>query len=573
MSGETPSLDSYKLYTIAWVAALDIERAAAEAMLDEEHEEPRDFQQNPSDDNDYTWGRIGIHNIVIASLPSGIYGSTSATVTVRNLVFALPHIKFGVLVGIAGAIPQIITVKDENGTDVECVDDHLDIRLGDVVVGRPDGTSGGVVQYDLGKSKAGQGWERKGSLNAPPTALLAAISKLDAAHIRGKIKIPGFLTQMLETAPRMATENLPKTPSYLHQGFENDILFKAECAHVARQADCRLCDSSQQVLHSAANRAMLSQLPAATEARYDSFAEGKSPLCLKDTRVEILSEIFSWIDAADDSRVFWLNGMAGTGKSTISRTLAKTLDDGSQLGASFFFNRDEVDRSTIRKLSSTIAADLALRYSTACAQILQLISTDSSLITKSAQEQFKCLVLKPLSSIRHTRSVVIVIDALDECDEAELPILFRLISDFIKDTTLPRVKLFLTSRPDLPVLTGFGSTKYDYDGIILHDIERPIVEHDILVFLRHELHLIRDNYNNQVDSISIPLNKSWPDEQDVQKLLKMANKLFIFAATRKAAIDQITLILGALTVAEDPLSLHTLARLTYNWLKIQYMWP
>ncbi|KAM3473016.1 hypothetical protein MY5147_005000 [Beauveria neobassiana] len=218
MSGETPSLDSYKLYTIAWVAALDIERAAAEAMLDEEHEEPRDFQQNPSDDNDYTWGRIGIHNIVIASLPSGIYGSTSATVTVRNLVFALPHIKFGVLVGIAGAIPQIITVKDENGTDVECVDDHLDIRLGDVVVGRPDGTSGGVVQYDLGKSKAGQGWERKGSLNAPPTALLAAISKLDAAHIRGKIKIPGFLTQMLETAPRMATENLPKTPSYLHQG-------------------------------------------------------------------------------------------------------------------------------------------------------------------------------------------------------------------------------------------------------------------------------------------------------------------------------------------------------------------
>ncbi|KAM0666712.1 hypothetical protein ACQRIU_004567 [Beauveria bassiana] len=248
MSGETSSLDSYKLYTIAWVAALDIERAAAEAMLDEEHEEPRDFQQNPSDDNDYTWGRIGMHNIVIASLPSGIYGSTSATVTVRNLVFALPHIKFGVLVGIAGAIPQIITVKEENGTDLECVDGHLDIRLGDVVVGRPDGTSGGVVQYDLGKSKAGQGWERKGSLNAPPTALLAAISKLDAAHIRGKIKIPGFLMQMLETAPRMATENLPKTPSYLHQGFENDILFKAECAHVARQADCRLCDSSQQVL-------------------------------------------------------------------------------------------------------------------------------------------------------------------------------------------------------------------------------------------------------------------------------------------------------------------------------------
>lgn len=248
MSGETPSLDSYKLYTIAWIAALPIERAAAEAMLDEEHEEPQDFEQNLSDHNAYTWGRMGIHNIVIASLPSGVYGTVAAAVTVSSLISTLSHIKFGVLVGIAGAVPQITTVKDESGAEVECADDFFDIRLGDVVVGQPEGTSGGVVQYDLIKAKTGQVVERKGSLNAPPEALLAAISKLKSAHIRGKFKMPGFLAQMLETCPHMATENLPKRPSYLHQGLENDILFKAECTHIAGQGDCRRCDPSQQVL-------------------------------------------------------------------------------------------------------------------------------------------------------------------------------------------------------------------------------------------------------------------------------------------------------------------------------------
>lgn len=152
MEEEPIQLDSYKLYMIAWIAALSIERATAEAMLDAEHEEPLDFHQNSSDDNVYSWSRMGVHNIVIASLPSGVYGTTAAAVTARNVVFSLPHIKFGVLVGIAGAIPQIITSKDASGAYIERVDEQFDIRLGDVVVGQPEGTSSGVVQYDLGKS-------------------------------------------------------------------------------------------------------------------------------------------------------------------------------------------------------------------------------------------------------------------------------------------------------------------------------------------------------------------------------------------------------------------------------------
>lgn len=247
MDEEPIQLDSYKLYMIAWIAALSVERAAAEAMLDAEHEEPQDFHQNLADDNVYSWGRMGVHNIVIASLPSGVVGTTAAAVTARNIVFSLPHIKFGVLVGIAGAIPQTITSKDATGADIERLDEQFDIRLGDVVVGRPDGTSSGVVQYDLGKSKSGLVWERKGSLNAPPTVLLSAVTRLQSAHHQGKFKMPGFLAQMLETTPHMAIADLPRTPSYLHQGSDNDILFKAEYPHIDGQGDCRLCGATQQI--------------------------------------------------------------------------------------------------------------------------------------------------------------------------------------------------------------------------------------------------------------------------------------------------------------------------------------
>jgi nucleoside phosphorylase len=95
-------LDSPESYTIAWIAALSIERAAAEAMLDEEHAAPTGFTRHQSDTNVYTWGRVGEHNIVIAALASGVYGTTSAATTASSLLASLPSIRIGLLVGIGG---------------------------------------------------------------------------------------------------------------------------------------------------------------------------------------------------------------------------------------------------------------------------------------------------------------------------------------------------------------------------------------------------------------------------------------------------------------------------------------
>ncbi|KAJ0413314.1 hypothetical protein BJY00DRAFT_319910 [Aspergillus carlsbadensis] len=105
-------------YAIAWIAALPIERAAAA---------PTVFARHHTDTNVYTWGRVGEHNIVIASLEAGAYGYTPAATTASSLLASLPSIRIGVMVGIGCGIARL--------------DEDRDIRLGDVVVRQPCETS------------------------------------------------------------------------------------------------------------------------------------------------------------------------------------------------------------------------------------------------------------------------------------------------------------------------------------------------------------------------------------------------------------------------------------------------
>jgi len=223
------SLESHEQYTVGWISALPLELAAATAMLDEQHEKPLDFAQPASDKNSYTWGRIGEHNVVITSLASGVYGTTAAATTASNMLSSFPQIRVGLMVGIGAGIPR--------------PERDLDIRLGDIVVSKPDGRSGGVVQYDLRKAKEGR-FELKGILNMPPEALLKALAKLQAQHEIHPSKVPEFLEEMINRNPHMA-KSKPGKPGYVYQGRENDRLFKATYSHVDG-FDCRNCDPGQK---------------------------------------------------------------------------------------------------------------------------------------------------------------------------------------------------------------------------------------------------------------------------------------------------------------------------------------
>jgi nucleoside phosphorylase len=225
------AIESRDLFTVGWITALPLELAAATAMLDEQYEKPLDFAQPASDKNSYTWGRIGEHNVVVASLPAGVYGTISAATTASHMLSSFPQIRVGLMVGIGAAI-----VRPER--------DH-DIRLGDIVISQPDGRSGGVVQYDLGKAKEGYGFERKGILNMPPEALLKALAKLQAQHEIGPSKIPEFLQEMVKRNPQMAKPK-PGKYGYVYQGKENDRLFKPTCPHVDGLG-CSNCDTKGEI--------------------------------------------------------------------------------------------------------------------------------------------------------------------------------------------------------------------------------------------------------------------------------------------------------------------------------------
>ncbi|KAI3573868.1 hypothetical protein IWW34DRAFT_823586 [Fusarium oxysporum f. sp. albedinis] len=265
------------------------------------------------------------------------------------------------------------------------------------------------------------------------------------------------------------------------------------------------------ILQNVDDRTTLNQLPIAYGASFDSKAEEHNPTCLPNTRQELLDDINHWIDDPNSKTVYWLNGMAGTGKSTIARTVARSRSKRGDLGASFFFKRGEMDRGNLNKLMSTLAHQLALGIPGVASFIKKALDANPAIVGKSAKEQFEKLIQEPLSEAAATpitpSSVVMVIDALDECDqEADI------------------------SRPELPIRLGFSEVQGSYQDLVLHDIPAQIVEHDIIVFLNDEFKKIRHDFNMTVgDERKLP--PDWPGRPTVQSLAQMAVPLFIFAAT------------------------------------------
>ena len=226
--------------------------------------------------------------------------------------------------------------------------------------------------------------------------------------------------------------------------------------------------------------------------------------------------------------------MAGTGKSTISRTIAHNLSVKGELGASFFFKRGEGDRGNARLLFGTIAAQLVQKLPPLAPHVQRAIEVDPAITSKSLKQQFDTLVLEPLNKLyldsQKPSTIVIVVDALDECDgEADVRTMIRLLSQ-VKCFSSIQLKFFLTSRPELPIRLGFQDISGSYEGLALHQIPEPIIEHDIYAFLTYELTRIRDDYNKSVLQ-DRHLHTDWPGQANIQSLVQMAVPLFIFATT------------------------------------------
>ena len=249
--------------------------------------------------------------------------------------------------------------------------------------------------------------------------------------------------------------------------------------------------------------------------------------CLKGTREAILDEIEHWSRDFDKPSVYWLNGLAGTGKSTIAQTIAERLFADDQLGASFFCSRDFEDRSNLHFIFPTLAVQLARKYTEFRSIFVPLVRWDSGVAYESLYDQMKKLIVLPLA--RSGVSTVIMIDALDECkDEEPASEILSVIGQFI--SKIPRVKIFVTGRPEPRIRKGFRLPllKQVTDVFVLHEVESNQVNRDIRLFFKHRF--------SELAGHQCGLD-GWPTEEQLDLLCERAAGLFVYAVATVRSID------------------------------------
>ncbi|KAB8235186.1 uncharacterized protein BDW43DRAFT_299123 [Aspergillus alliaceus] len=190
-------------YTIAWISALPLEMAAASVMLDKTH---NPLPQPVTDPNAYVLGELSGHCIVMACLPTCVYGTISAATGMSHMISTFPRIQFGLMVGIGG--------------------------------GKPVGKYSGVIQYDYGKAVQGGQFEPTGTLNKPPQTLLTHMAYLEATQMTKRDDaVAKIVLEVLEQNPDVNGRLLPpKWPT--------DYLFHSSYHHADKESNCEKCDKA-----------------------------------------------------------------------------------------------------------------------------------------------------------------------------------------------------------------------------------------------------------------------------------------------------------------------------------------
>ncbi|UDD64869.1 hypothetical protein AFCA_012070 [Aspergillus flavus] len=505
---------SHHDYTVAWVCALPLEMTAAELMLKEIHDP---LPQPPTDPNAYTLGKLGEHNVVIACLPSGVYGITSAAAVLAKMHSTFPSLRFALMVGIAGGVPSRST----------------DVRLGDVVVSIPSGTSGGVVQYDFGKTLPDGRFQRASSLNKPSQLLLNTVSKVRSKYAITEADIDGTISRILNT-----NERLKQQFSRPHR----DWLFNAEYIHEGNHPDCLECDQTQLVKRVSRDSsephihygliASANQVMRDAKAR-DSLAQDLNVLCFEMEAAGLMDQlsclvirgicdycdshknkewqgyaalaaatytrlllaavpsqenishrnyalaqtkknrnpdrtpgtcewfishpIFQDWESSQTSRLLWVSANPGCGKSVLAKYLADFLPklDVSRAVGYFFFKDDYEDQKSITNALCCILHQLFDKKRHLLDDtILERFEMNES-VTSSFSELWN--ILLKAASKENAGEIVFLLDALDECEQHGssqfMEALRRLYTDESQHNF--NLKFLITSRPYSHIRQGF----------------------------------------------------------------------------------------------------------------------
>ncbi|KAL9618322.1 MAG: hypothetical protein Q9160_006972 [Pyrenula sp. 1 TL-2023] len=473
-------LTSRDEYTVGWLTVLSIERAAATAMLDEQHEKPLDFKQSSKDTNSYTWGCVGKYNVVIASLAAGVMGTTNATTTALAMLSSFPSIKFALLVGIGAGVPNT----------------WHDVRLGDVVVSQPCGNNGGVVQYDLGRAGAAGKWERRDFLARPPEMLLKALANLQSDHGLESYEVVDFLQ---DAGLRSSKFKI----AYAYPGLQNDRLFEATYQHVEnRTNNYEKCDSSKEVK-------MKPRASTEPEIHYDVIASGNTLInnvVIRDNKIDEMAEqiiffemvaaglmnefpclviraafakeFLLYVDVADVQEVekayealTAIETSVGQINDTVSQARqARYEEEVAKLLRSLHVcdyaegknrNKERVKGLSAISFMKDDFADQQGSASAICALLCQLYIQKPELLSQSVTCKFKWdgrhfvrsfsalwSIFTSITSDQRAGEVLRILDASDECQIGDRELLIEKINRlFGAPGQRPRFKFLLTSRP------------------------------------------------------------------------------------------------------------------------------
>ena len=249
---------------------------------------------------------------------------------------------------------------------------------------------------------------------------------------------------------------------------------------------------------------------------------GSRGTCVKDTRRAILESIYLWASDFEELPVYWLNGLAGTGKTTIAQTIADGLSSEKRLGASFFCSSESKNRREFKNIFPTLAFQLSQKYKElGCVLPFETIAYDFPGVRQTPWLVEYLGSLTPVGI-----STVIVIDALDECKQNEVSAILSLI----KKIASKNVKIFITSRPGQQIQEELDSwDKAIVKTVSLHEIKFREVNKDIRRFFQHHLSKLKGGRGGLDD---------WPATEDLDRLCKRANGEFVYAMAMVEFMDR-----------------------------------
>jgi hypothetical protein len=250
--------------------------------------------------------------------------------------------------------------------------------------------------------------------------------------------------------------------------------------------------------------------------------------CTPGTRVDLMRKLDAWAAASDSPCVFWLNGLAGTGKSTIARTLCQHLHEQSLLGATFFISREQEDRRKASNLVRSVAHQLALCSRPVSDALCAKLRDKPASAPRSLQQEITDFVITPARELQSNTSLIIVIDALDESTSdylgrpgGELLLLF--VGQLVQ--LAGRLRLFITSRGEVSIQTMFRQISTPTQSVVrLQDLDSVIVKADITTYLKYSF----DRLTTARPELAY---NTWPPAEDITKLSELSGLLFIYAAT------------------------------------------